>query len=226
MRAILRIHFEHHDAAAIVEGDFVDVRENGRLNEPRANLAQLLLDALDIVHAFDAQLVVDAKNQGTAFSVRQGDDLRRDLLHIAEPDLELEVSVFAAAQQAHDLSACRQWRRRGENIFVVRAFRARRWTLAARAMRAFARHYDVKAGLAVAAPEQMAGGAAGVSQKLKNERAGGAGCCPHWLNRKRVRVELLVSKAWDDWPFRPLWTCPRPPWFCFPPRHDLPPPPS
>ena len=62
-----------------------------------ADSHQFFLNTLRIVDAFDAQLIVDAKNHHAAASVGQGHNLLRNFFGVRELYFQLEKSVFAAA---------------------------------------------------------------------------------------------------------------------------------
>src|SRR5947207_3835398 len=74
-----------------------------------------------MIDAFDVQLDVDAEYNGAATGIRQRHDPLRDALRIREVYFELEVGVFAAPDQAHDLGARRQRRGGLIEIFLERA---------------------------------------------------------------------------------------------------------
>jgi hypothetical protein len=67
-------------------------------------------------------LIVNAKNDHTAARVRQRDDTLRDAFGIRKLYFEFEVSVFATAHHAHQLSARSLRRAAGIEVFLKRAF--------------------------------------------------------------------------------------------------------
>src|SRR5215467_9809391 len=96
MWAVVRVYVQNDYSASAVESDFVDVGEDRRLNVIGADVAQLRFNVFRIVHAFDAQLIVDSEDYRAARGVGQRDDLGGQLFDVTEADLQFEVGVFAA----------------------------------------------------------------------------------------------------------------------------------
>ena len=78
--------------------------------------------ALGIINPFDAQLIVNTKNDHTTASVCECDNLLRNLFSVRKFDLELKKSVFSAADQTQQFSARGLRSRGGEDVFLKGTF--------------------------------------------------------------------------------------------------------
>jgi len=74
-----------------------------------------------MIDAFDAHLIVDAKDDRPTSGICQRDDALGDALGIRKLHFQFEVGVFAAAHQSHQLSASRQRRGGLIEVFLERA---------------------------------------------------------------------------------------------------------
>jgi len=110
-----------------------------------------------MVDSFDAYLIVDAKDNRAAASVREGDDSLRDSFRIRELNFQFEIGILAAADEAHQLSASSERRGRLIEIFLERAVSDR--FIALRAAEAFASH--------------LCNGGAGLPARTRIKRAAG-----------------------------------------------------
>ena len=70
-----------------------------------ADADELVADGVGVVHALDAEVVVDAEDDDAAARVGERDDALRDALGVREFDLEFEEGVLAAADERHQLRA-------------------------------------------------------------------------------------------------------------------------
>src|ERR1700687_1104359 len=118
----LATDIQRENAPPVVESDAINERNNRRDNFFATDTDQFVLDGFALFDTFDAQLIVDAKNDHAAAGVGQRDDFLCDALGIRKLNFEFEEGVFAAAHQAHQLSARSLGRAARVEVFLERAF--------------------------------------------------------------------------------------------------------
>src|SRR6185436_4131261 len=101
IRTALALHIQRDNAAAIIESNSVDERNQRRNNLFATDTHQLFLNFFRMIDPFDAQLIVDAEDNRAAAGICQRDNSLGNPLGIGQLDLEFEVSVFAATDQTH-----------------------------------------------------------------------------------------------------------------------------
>ena len=124
IRPALAFDIKRDDAPAAVKGDAIDEGNKRRLNLVAADTNQFFLDTLGVVNAFDAHLIVDAKNDHATAGVGQRNYFLSDLFRIRKFDFELEKGVFAAAHEAQQFSSRSLGRGRGKDVFLEGTFSA------------------------------------------------------------------------------------------------------
>src|SRR5262249_39219326 len=126
------------NAAAVIESDAIDEGNQGRNNLFAADAHQLVLHFFRMIDALDTHLIVDAKDNRATAGVRQRDDALGDAFRIRELNFEFEVSIFAAAHEAHQLGTVSQRRGGLIKVFLERTVSDR--FVALGAAEAFASH--------------------------------------------------------------------------------------
>src|SRR3982750_3790153 len=84
IRPATAIDIERYHAAAVVESNSINKRNQRGRNIIAANSNQFTLDRFRIIHAFDPHLIVDAEYNDAATGVGERDDLLRDLFRIGK----------------------------------------------------------------------------------------------------------------------------------------------
>jgi len=105
MRRAPVIHLKHDYASPVVVSDFVYSGEDRRTYMIAADIYELFFDLFRIIEPFDAPLIVNAENYRASSGVCKRDDLAANLLGVHKANLELNMSVFSAANEAEQVSS-------------------------------------------------------------------------------------------------------------------------
>src|SRR5215471_8104465 len=98
------VNLKHYHPNPAVVSHFIDMWKQRGLDLVAANIDECFLDLLRVVDPFQPALIVHAKDYCPAARVCQGNDFGCDLLSVDEPNLELDIGVFASPNQVKEIS--------------------------------------------------------------------------------------------------------------------------
>src|SRR6266851_1494537 len=99
------VDLKNNDASAVVIRDLVDSRKKRRLDLIAADVDELFFNLFGIIQSFYSALIVNSKDYCAASGVCQRYYFGDDFVSIDEPNLEFEVSVLSAPNQAEQIIA-------------------------------------------------------------------------------------------------------------------------